>query len=102
MEIEEIVPRDVYFASLASVHNLSATDACAENFDQWLAECNIKNISRRAFSKKVDLWLNEVFDFDLDKPRTMLHAVGSVDLKNITHIDVFRQLLDSVRTLSIN
>lgn len=84
-EIEELIPRAVYFASLAEImsqySDLAEKELTLGNFEKWKTEQTLPKLM--AFSKWVDRWVQETIDSSIEKPAVMKHAFERVDLEQI-------------------
>jgi len=91
-EFEEIVPKSIYFQSLAS--ELENSQITEDAFNQW--ETQRKIISKVAFTKRIDWWLSEEFsDVIYSKPRIMKKAIETADLSSINTTSI-KQLVDKM------
>lgn len=99
IEFEQIVPASVYLAAVAASHDIPSEELSVERFENWKENATIPNLDRRAFTKQVDLWLVTEHNRSLEKPRTMLQAVKSVELNAVQYQDVLATLHDAIRRL---
>ena len=92
VEIEQILPLEIYFAAAAEIQQLDPSKVTVEAFDEWKRTSPIPKLALRAFSKQVNLWFEEQFDVSLDKPRTMKRAIELVDSSAVRHQDILEGL----------
>lgn len=97
-EIEDIVPREVYFAALAeyaaSNNAESSEEVSKEAFEAWEAQQSFHE--RFLFSKRVAKWYKELFDYDMEKAEVMDIAIARAKLEEIdtSKID---ELIEAIR-----
>jgi hypothetical protein len=100
MEIEQVVPKDIYFSALGRVIEEDAVEtpeALAACFDAWEEAAGLP--TRMMFTKRVERWLQDEFDgIGLDKARTMRRAVELVETGDI-QAGPFRELVSHMRRL---
>ena len=92
-EIEDIVPREVYFEAL-SLYAASNNAKCSvtlslDEFTKWKADQSFQ--PSELFSKRVCKWYKEVCNYGLEKAEVMDKAIEIVDLD-----DLYKSKLDDI------
>ena len=97
-EIEDIVPRVVYFEALVeyarSSNPKSSSKFSKEAFEEWEAKQCFPD--RMLFSKRVAKWYKELFDYDLEKAEVMDIAIKLAKLEEIDMAKI-DELIDAIR-----
>ena len=92
-EFEDIVPKETYFAALAAVVELPTEYT---EYQNWEKTAGLPE--KMMFSKRVDQWLLEKYEFSLDKVTVMRKALESGDINEIGSI-ALQQLLSGIKKL---
>lgn len=95
-ELENAVPVEVYLGAVAKIHELDPTRVTAAAFNDWCTKRQLKQ--SMMFSKRVEFWLSDEFETNLNKPRAMEEAIRNVPLDQLT-VDPFRRLTEAIRNL---
>jgi len=102
-EIEDIVPREVYFEALdgyvASNNPQSSKVVSKEAFEAWEAQHEFHE--RFLFSKRVEKWYEELFDYGLEKAEVMDSAIKRAKLEDID-MSKIDELIDAIRKAADN
>ena len=95
-EFENLVPVDMYLAAAANIHGLEPARVTPQALDAWF---NAQGLSARMmFSKRVERWLQDVFETNLNKPRVMEEAIKDVPIGQL-HRRPFIELMREMRRL---
>ena len=97
-EFEEIVSKEAYFEALNAV--MQEFDERAEkalrkeSFDEWSEGRSLP--SQMAFSKRVNLWVEQVLGLSVEKPRVMKQALINVPIADV-HTEPLLELVNQIR-----
>lgn len=94
LEFEDLVPKRVYISAVAKMIGQESGGMTYEDYEQWID--NKKAKPSWLFSKRVERWLDDVFDQGLCKPVVMEQAIQDADAGEIK-ADPLRQLMAGIR-----
>lgn len=102
-EIEDLVPRSIYFKALSELNQ--DPNITEEAFDEWekIPDGKPKGYQDKGFSKKVSYWLNTLLEAPISKkPLVMRETLKYIDDFSVLSLDKLREFVKHIEEKASN